>query len=279
MTHFRLFWIICAIISMGASGCGESLVGAHCKGGYSRRGNQCVQIADAGIPDAPTSDSDISDGDIDSDVEEPDAGPHSCPIGTVLCGDVCVDPNDPTTCGGCGGSVCAGGTPVCQNGSCVLDCAPVSMCDSLCVDLDTDPQYCGNCTTRCASNICNNGLCAPQTFGHVVVIGHDYRTNTSSAEINKIIGNAVFISPSAPVRVLAYQEDATANSILGTDNAIDEHPEATSRNWTKTIVSDVNLVPFLLYSHNAFIGKTFFSFYFHIHSKNHDVSSRDLCRL
>ncbi|MCB9709041.1 MAG: hypothetical protein H6714_09665 [Myxococcales bacterium] len=250
MTHLRLL-LMCLFLTMAASGCGESLVGAHCKGGYARRGKQCVSIVDAAVPDG-SADVEMPDTNDDADTE-PDAGPLSCPIGTVLCGDICVDPNDPSTCGGCSGSVCAGGTPVCQNGACAPDCAALGTCDGLCVDLDTDPQYCGDCATRCLSNICNNGLCAPQTFGHVVVIGHDYQTNTSDAEINKLVGNAIFISPSAPVRVLAYQQDATANAISGTNNAIDEHPEAVSRNWTKTVVSDANLVPFLLYSHNAFL--------------------------
>ena len=236
------------------SGCGESLVGANCARGYTRAGDRCVasdaSLTDVRDDDTGTDDSGVPDADIDSGTDEE---VDSCGLGTVLCGETCVDPNDPDSCGGCGGDVCSGGTPVCLNGTCAPNCNPQDICDGFCVDTDTDPRYCGNCVTSCASNVCNNGMCAPQTFGLVVVIGHDYRSDVNNAEINKVIGNAVFISANAPVRLLAYEEDATALSIVGTDNAIDDHPEAITRDWNKTIVSDANSVPFLLYSHNVFL--------------------------
>lgn len=251
MNALRYTWILLGLLASFTTGCGESLVGANCAKGYHKNGSQCVPNTDASVPDVPT-DGDLSDVDTDED-SGPDTNVTSCPIGTVACEDTCIDPNSPATCGGCGGNSCSGATPVCHNGTCTNDCGPLSLCAGFCVDVDIDPNYCGNCTTSCTSNICNNGICAAQTFGHVVVIGHDYRSDTNNAEINKIIGNTVFISPSAPVRVLAYQLDALPSAIQGTDNAIDEHPGATTRNWTKTVVTDPYAVPFYLYSHNVFL--------------------------
>jgi hypothetical protein len=39
--------------------------------------------------------------------------------------------------------------------------APLAVCDGLCVDLDNDPQHCGDCTTPCAEElVCVAGECA-----------------------------------------------------------------------------------------------------------------------
>lgn len=42
------------------------------------------------------------------------------------------------------------------------DCCPASaprLCDTQCVDVDTDPNNCGGCGQTCASGVCANGVC------------------------------------------------------------------------------------------------------------------------
>jgi len=68
-------------------------------------------------------------------------------------GDVDEDFNllsDPLNCGNCGNDCVVQGL-VCAGGSCVLTCPPgTTNCNGACVDTDTDPAYCGDCTTSCA---------------------------------------------------------------------------------------------------------------------------------
>jgi len=68
-------------------------------------------------------------------------------------GDVDEDFNlqsDPFNCGTCGND-CSVLGQVCAAGQCVLTCPPgTTNCDGACVDTDTDPDYCGDCTTSCA---------------------------------------------------------------------------------------------------------------------------------
>jgi len=76
----------------------------------------------------------------------------------------------PTACGACGVS-CAEPTPVCtQDGTGAYHCASGCMggtpdrCELRCVDLHTDPGFCGTCTTACpapqdGSPACDAGVC------------------------------------------------------------------------------------------------------------------------
>ena len=42
----------------------------------------------------------------------------------------------------------------------VSDCEPLTLCGTECVDTDTDPLFCGNCTTACSSGeVCVEGAC------------------------------------------------------------------------------------------------------------------------
>ncbi|HET7091824.1 MAG TPA: MXAN_6577-like cysteine-rich protein, partial [Thermomicrobiales bacterium] len=96
----------------------------------------------------------------------------SCPGGTTLCGDVCVDlQTDVNNCGTCG-HVCPAAQPGfvtdCAAGACFFRRAPAPPCDpgltrcaSGCVNLGSDPANCGACGTVCgAGQVCFAGLCA-----------------------------------------------------------------------------------------------------------------------
>jgi hypothetical protein len=42
----------------------------------------------------------------------------------------------------------------------VTDCEPLTLCGTECVDTDSDPLFCGNCTTLCSSGeVCVGGVC------------------------------------------------------------------------------------------------------------------------
>ncbi|HEU0114300.1 MAG TPA: MXAN_6577-like cysteine-rich protein [Thermomicrobiales bacterium] len=96
----------------------------------------------------------------------------SCPSGTTLCGDVCIDlQTDVNNCGACG-HVCPPAQPGfvsdCAAGNCFFRRAPAPPCDSGltrcaagCVNLASDPANCGACGTACAAGqTCFNGICA-----------------------------------------------------------------------------------------------------------------------
>jgi hypothetical protein len=43
--------------------------------------------------------------------------------------------------------------------------APNMMCGADCLDVSTDEQHCGNCSTTCTANVCLSGVCScPATF-------------------------------------------------------------------------------------------------------------------
>jgi hypothetical protein len=101
-----------------------------------------------------------------------------CDVGT-RCERRCVDlSTDPLHCGSCEeacgpGEDCIGGEcistcdpecdpvlKVCNDGVCVCR-AGLSLCNGACVDLQTDPDDCGECNTRCMGNPCAAGTCVP----------------------------------------------------------------------------------------------------------------------
>jgi hypothetical protein len=104
----------------------------------------------------------------------------TCEDPKISCDGVCVDPSsDPMHCGGCD-VACASGQ-MCTGGACVVDCdAPGMICRNpgpdgttvfVCADLETDPQNCGTCNTRCAGGaLCMAGGCACPS-GQVVCRG------------------------------------------------------------------------------------------------------------
>ncbi len=96
----------------------------------------------------------------------------SCPAGEIACGGACVDPmSDRAYCGASGdcaganaGAACADGE-VCAAGTCDASCgSTLSLCGGACVDTNSDPMHCGNCTTTCPSgahelSACDAGTC------------------------------------------------------------------------------------------------------------------------
>ena len=107
-----------------------------------------------------------------------------------------------------------------------------SVCGQQCTNTAADPDNCGGCGVPCASGLCSNSQCEIAGTGRVIVIGHDYLKNRPV--MNRILGNAVFLWPINPVRLLAYQGAANPTAIAGADAAIDQVTLATGRQVERT---------------------------------------------
>src|SRR5579871_803002 len=100
---------------------------------------------------------------------------NACQTGLAHCSaqaDAGCDTNITTSmnCGACG-VVCSGSTPLCTLGSngifsCSSGCTgqTPTLCNNQCVNTNTNPQFCGNCTTQCqapanSSASCDGGMC------------------------------------------------------------------------------------------------------------------------
>ena len=110
-----------------------------------------------------------------------------CPLGSLECGDQCVDATDPMNCGACGhacgpagveGASCEWGRCHCRGrlefceleaacvepgaytvARCLGACRPEQVnCVTACADLSTHRAHCGGCGFVCAG-ACNNGQC------------------------------------------------------------------------------------------------------------------------
>lgn len=161
---------------------------------------------------------------------------------------VCEEPfNTPAFCGDCD-TQCRGGTPTCApdgNGSyeCVANCTEepfTTECGSICVDTTSDPRHCGSCGNRCDSGICVDSGCIGRVSGHMVALCMSFESS-SSAQTN-LLGNAIFLATTSPVRILAYTRDASAAAVSGTNQALAAAAAARGRTFEKTEVTGLNAV-------------------------------------
>lgn len=199
--------------------------------------------------DAPSSN---DDGAAIDDVADDDGGPDGpviCAEPLTTCNDQCVDRNvDPENCGVCD-KICASG--VCLSGECLV-CGPEeSVCGQQCLNLSTDPDNCGGCGIPCISGLCSNGRCEAAGTGRAIVIGHDYTKNRPA--MNRILGNAVFLWPVNPVRLLAYHGDADLVAINGANSAIQQVATATGRQPSISVASSSAEVPAALATTDVFL--------------------------
>lgn len=165
----------------------------------------------------------------------------SCPLGTIECSGACIDPNTSQQhCGGC--EMACAADQLCALGECEDRCeAPLRLCDDRCLDMTSDASNCGSCGRACASGICELGACADAVPGHVVVIGHDYRSGSGDA-MALIAGNALSLSEGTPVRAIAYRGGATNASVIGIRAALDKAMVADGTVFGLTEVS-ADLLP------------------------------------
>ncbi|CAL5224936.1 g7705 [Coccomyxa viridis] len=100
-----------------------------------------------------------------------------CADGQTCCNGVCVDLNtDQNNCGVCNflcNTIPGTQTGVCTGGQCTVSCDPSAptTCQTnsglFCVNLNSNPNFCGTCNTTCPSDINNRGtrLCSNGTCG------------------------------------------------------------------------------------------------------------------
>lgn len=177
--------------------------------------------------------------------------PEPCDIGTADCGGTCrrLD-SDPANCGGCG--VVCGTDQVCNGGDCADLCvAPRLVCDGRCVEPSTNGMNCGSCGNVCESGICRRGACRDASFGHLVLIGHDY--STWVAGMNRVVGTAALITLDHDIALLAFEGDSEAASISGAHAALEEVADATGRDIDYNGESIVERVPDRLLGADVFL--------------------------
>lgn len=99
-----------------------------------------------------------------------------------------------------------------------LQCAaPTVACRGECLDVgEDDPLNCGACGRTCPSNICVAGACQGATPGDIVLIGHDMSSARAGTVQAKVLGNAVGIPTTDPIRVLSYEEGQAAPVVAAT---------------------------------------------------------------
>ena len=193
-------------------------------------------------------DAQSSEASLAVDADQGEAGPLVCTDPAVNCNNQCVDlTSDPENCGLCN-NICASG--VCNNSDCLVCTADQMVCGRQCIDVSVDPDNCGGCGIPCASGLCSSGVCEAAGTGRTIVIGHDYFHNRPA--MNRILGNAVFLWPVNPVRVLVYEGAANGTSIAGADGAISQVAAATGRQWVRTTTTSAD-APTLLASTNVFL--------------------------
>jgi hypothetical protein len=162
-----------------------------------------------------------------------DAGPLQCSEPLVNCNEECVDlTSDYENCGDCN-SICT--SSVCLGGTCLSCSSEETVCGQQCVNIASDPDNCGGCGVPCSNGLCNKGQCEAKGTGRVIVIGHDYLRNRPA--MNRILGNAVFLWPNNPVRLLTYQGAANPTAVAGANGAIAQVATATGRLVQRTDVA------------------------------------------
>lgn len=96
--------------------------------------------------------------------------------------------------------------------------APEIVCRNSCVNSQTDPDNCGGCDRVCASGVCTAGACSGTLRGHIIAIGHDYRSR--HAAMARVLGNAVALGSHNDVAVGRLHGSADPTATAGTTTAI-----------------------------------------------------------
>jgi hypothetical protein len=220
--------------------------GLPCAGCVDAEGAESGNADDGGASasDATSDDATIDDADNSATVDSA----LVCADPQVICNEQCVDLSlDPENCGDCN-NLCASG--VCNDSGCLICAAEESVCGRQCANLATDPDNCGSCGIPCGSGLCSNGQCEAAGTGHAIVIGHDYLKNRPA--MNRILGNAVFLWPVNPVRLLVYEGNANPVAIAGADAAIAQVAGATGRRSVRVAAAAAD-VPTLLATTDVFL--------------------------
>jgi hypothetical protein len=208
----------------------------------------CLEAADAADDGTGASLADAGGDGTEADTGWDDTGPLPCLEPMAICNDECVDlTSDYENCGTCS-NICT--SSVCLSGTCLVCSSEETVCGQECINLASDPDNCGGCGVPCSNGLCSNGQCEAQGTGRVIVIGHDYLKNRPA--MNRILGNAVFLWPKNPVRLLTYSVAANPTAIAGANGAIAQVATATGRLLQRTDVAAAD-VPTQLATADVFL--------------------------
>lgn len=106
---------------------------------------------------------------------------------------------------------------------------PTVDCDGTCIDVTGDPNNCGSCRRVCASGVCTSGTCAGTLSGHIVAIGHDYRS--FHAAMARVLGDSAALGGHLNIGIARYAGTAVAASQLGVTQAIGQSLNQIGRAW------------------------------------------------
>jgi len=190
----------CVVVGVFLYACStDSVVGGECRSGYSERDGICAIVAASNVDHGngtvtpvtipTTSPSSSVDSGIPNPADIPPPPPVVVPPPVII-----PPPPDPPL-------VCT---------------APLVACHGDCIPVDDDPLNCGACGRVCASNICVAGTCQGATPGDIVVIGHDMSQARTGSVQAKVLGNAVGIPTTDPIRVLSYAGGESAAVVSAT---------------------------------------------------------------
>ncbi len=177
-----------------ACGRDNALVDGECATGYVQQGDVCVLASQV---DGGDGGGDGTTSDVTSDV----------PSGDVTASDVITDAFQ------------------CDDG--------LTLCNGTCVDTTSDPLNCGSCGVVCPSLLCANSKCVGGVPGSFVVIGHDYAGSFSAAQ-QRVLANALLISPATAIRVRSYEEYAAAGAVANVKAVLSAAATGAGRTVTYT---------------------------------------------
>ena len=185
------------------AGCGleNSIVGGRCRDGMVLSGNACVEPVGATLgtatpPAAPPA--------LDEATVTPPGGEQPIVVGIPTLGPpltATLLPDLPAL------------VPVDVPPAVPKCVEPLAACRGTCIDVESDADNCGACGKVCPSNICIDGECQGATPGDVVLIGHDYTDATVGSAPTKVLINALTIPTSDPIRILSFEEGASAAAV------------------------------------------------------------------
>jgi hypothetical protein len=172
----------------------------------------------------------------------------------------CLPPHDaPSHCGDCD-TQCQEPKPLCApdgSGSfeCVPKCVPPLVeCQGQCVDpesFNSDPDNCGRCGRACPSDICQAGKCVGARYGNVALLCMDFNSVDRTSFPTSLLGNAVFIPPTNPVKVLAYTRGASAAAVKRVHQVITwagesrfRSAEFTERKTVDAVTAELNIADY-----------------------------------